>query len=293
MVTAPELVASGLPFGEGPAVCADGSLVVTGIQDGRLWRVPAGGGTAVPIADVGGGPNSAVVAADGGYVVAQNGGIDLVALGVLRDGPPVRYVRPGVQRVAPDGNVTYLTREPLQAPNDIVVAPDGTLYVTDPEPYPPTNAGISRILELGRDGRLRIFADGFDFCNGVARTPDGALLVTEGGGLMRVVGSEPDQREWVTASVGTGAGDGLAVDADGRAYVALPTEHGVRVFDRDGDPVEFFELPGQGLVTDCAFGGPDMRTLYVFDALRGEILAWTDLPTPGTPVFAAPAYRLG
>ena len=142
MPTAPEVVATGLPFGEGPAVFPDGSLVVTGIQQGQIWRVPPGGGVAAPCADVAGGPNSVVVAADGGFLVAQNGGIDLVALGVIAEGPAVRYVVPGLQRVAPGGAVTSLTRTPLQAPNDIVVGLDGTVYVTDPEPYPPTGQGI-------------------------------------------------------------------------------------------------------------------------------------------------------
>src|SRR5438874_2735470 len=102
MATAPEILAIGLPFGEGPAVCADGSLVVTAIQEGQLWRVPPGGGAGTPIADVGGGPNSAVVTADNGFVVAQNGGIDLVALGVLESDAAVRFVRPGLQRVTSD-----------------------------------------------------------------------------------------------------------------------------------------------------------------------------------------------
>jgi len=290
MPSGPEIVATGLPFGEGPAVCADGSLVVTGIQAGELWRVPPGGGEATRCADVAGGPNSVVVTTDGGFLVAQNGGIDLVALGVISHGPPVRHVTPGLQRVAPDGAVTYLTRLPLQAPNDIIVSPDGTIYVTDPEPYPPTGMCISRILAVQPDGEFTEYAGGFAFCNGVARAPDGALLVTEGEGLMRVRGSDAEDRdrEWVVESVGKAAGDGLAVDAEGRAYVAVPNEHGVRVFDTDGRAVEFFEVLGEGMVTDCVFGGEDMRTLLVFDALQGRILAWTGLPTPGTAVYPAP-----
>ena len=283
----PEVVASGLPFGEGPVVCADGSLVVTGIQEGELWRVPPGGGTGAPMVDVGGGPNSAWVADDGGFLVAQNGGIDMVALGVLSEGPPVRFVRPGLQRVAPDGTVSYLTREPLQAPNDIAVAADGTIFLTDPEPYPPTGRGLARILEIAPDGDVSVFADGFSFCNGVAWQTDGALLVTEAAGLMRVVGPDADQREWVAESVGASAGDGLALDAEGRAYVAVTQEHGVRVFDPDGAVVEFFQVPGDGVVTDCVFAGDDLRTLLVFDAKLGRILAWSGLPTPGAATYRA------
>jgi hypothetical protein len=41
---------------------------------------------------------------------------------------------------------------------------------------------------------------------------------------------------------------------------------------------------GDGLTTNCCFGGPDRRTLYSTDALPGNVVAWERMPTPGLPL---------
>jgi gluconolactonase len=53
--------------------------------------------------------------------------------------------------------------------------------------------------------------------------------------------------------------DGLAVDAQGRLYVA--TSAGVEIFDRRGKGLGVIELPKAP--QNLAFAGPDRRTLYV------------------------------
>jgi sugar lactone lactonase YvrE len=49
-------------------------------------------------------------------------------------------------------------------------------------------------------------------------------------------------------------------------------------------------VPGDGLVTNCCFGGTDRRTLFVTEGLPGAV-AFGDLPTPGLEVeaWAVPA----
>src|SRR5436190_1503780 len=80
----------------------------------------------------GGGANAAALAADGGSLVTQNGGLDFEAVGMFENPPAYRPTQSGLQRVTPDGTVTYLTPDTLRAPNDLVVAPDGTVFFTDP-----------------------------------------------------------------------------------------------------------------------------------------------------------------
>lgn len=88
-------------------------------------------------------------------------------------------------------------------------------------------------------------------------------------------------REWIIEHLGTGGGDGFCLDADGRFYVASTVEHGIRVVDPDGTVVEFLSIPGDGLTTNCCFGGDDLRTLFATDARPGRVVAWEGLPTPG------------
>ena len=80
----------------------------------------------------------------------------------------------GIQHVRADGASTYLTPEPLQAPNDLVVAADGTVYFTDPPPYPlPTDARRPGHGAAAATARSRVVADGLFYPNGIGIEADG------------------------------------------------------------------------------------------------------------------------
>ena len=85
-------------------------------------------------------------------------------------------------------------------------------------------------------------------------------------------------------TLGRGGGDGFCLDADGRFYVASTVEHGIRVVDPDGRSLDFLPIDGNGLTTNCCFGGPDLRTLFATDALPGRVVAFEHMPTPGLPL---------
>ena len=282
-----EVVVDGVRFGEGPVWCAESeSLVVTSVCDGVLWRVFASSGTKELLADVGGGANAAAPCADGGFLVTQNGGLDFSKFPIWGSSTPPepRHATPGIQRVAPDGSVSYVTDADFHAPNDLSVGPNGDLFFTDPGHYPPPEPPIGRVMVLRPDGSVDQFADGFWFCNGIAFTPSGDVVVVERTGLQKV--HADGSREWVIEDLGAGGSDGFCLDVDGRYYACATVEHGVRVVDPDGTVVDFLEVPGKGVTTNCCFGGPDGRTLFATDALPGNVVAWEGLPTPGLPVRA-------
>lgn len=285
-----EVVVDGVPFGEGPVWCPDGTLVVTSVGEGALYRVWPKEHRSERIADTGGGANGAALAIDGGFVVTQNGGFDFAATGLFADPPPHRPATPGLQRVHPDGRVTFLTDEPLQAPNDLAVRPDGSIVFTDPGPFPPPDPAIARVLSWSTDEGVQLVADGFWYVNGIAFEPDGGLVVIERRGLLRLDASGRGAHEWIIEDLGRGGGDGLCLDVDGRFYVCSTIAHCVLVVDRDGTIVERLEIEGDGLVTNCCFGGDDGRTLFATDALPGRVVAWDRMPTRG---LALPAARIG
>src|SRR5262245_51723457 len=134
-----EVVTADAPLGEGPVWCRDGTLVISLISPGALARIDPASGRLERFVSLLGGANGAQIAADGGFVVANNGGIDFTvfadALRLDAEKIPYRPGPPGLQRVAPDGRVSVLAHEGLQAPNDLVVAADGTIYFTDPPPH--------------------------------------------------------------------------------------------------------------------------------------------------------------
>jgi gluconolactonase len=279
-----EVVAGGVPFGEGPVWCPDGTLVVTSVAAGALFRVHPEAGRAERFAETGGGANGAALCADGSILVTQNGGFDVGSTGFIPDAPPVTSspATPGLQIATASGTVTYLLDDGFNAPNDLCVAADGTVTFTDPGHYPPPEPEYGRVFAFATDGTVRLVADRFLYCNGIALDLDGNLVVVERRGLQRLL---PDgTREWVIEKLGRGGGDGFCLDADGRFYVASTVEHGVRVVEPDGAVVDFLEIDGDGLTTNCCFGGPDLRTLYATDAIPGTVVAWEAMPTPGLPL---------
>lgn len=284
-----EIVAEGVLFGEGPVWCGDGSLVVASVAEGALYRVWPEQHRAERLAETGGGANAAAPAADGGFLVTQNGGVDFSSHG-LPGLPAPRFTTPGLQRVSAAGEVSVLEAGEsiggLNAPNDLIIAADGTVYFTDPGHYPPPRPDAGRLLALRPDGALEVVAEGFYYCNGIVLDREDELVVVERAGLQRVF---PDgTREWVVEHLGEGGGDGFCVDSEGRFYVAATSAHGIRVVDHDGTLLDFLEIPGRGLVTNCCFGGADGRTLFVTDALPGTVVAFEGMPTQGKPVHAWP-----
>jgi gluconolactonase len=288
-----EIVADGIAFGEGPVWVPEGtpggpSLVVTSVAAGALYRIPPGGGRADELAQTGGGANGAALAADGSILVTQNGGIDFSKMPLDVD-YPYHPATSGLQLATIDGAVRYLADQSLQAPNDLVVASDGTVYFTDPPhfPLPPEPSG--RVMAYDRDGDVRLVAEPFLYCNGIALDRDGALVVIEGRGLQRLL---PDgEREWIVETLGRGGGDGFCLDTEGNYYVAATVEHGVRVVDPAGQELDFLGLDGDGVTTNCCFGGADGRTLFATDAVPGRVVAWDGLPHPGLPLDPWPGPR--
>lgn len=67
---------------------------------------------------------------------------------------------------------------------------------------------------------------------------------------------------------GTGQPDGLCVDSQGRLFVALYGGHGVEIYTPEGTYDGYISLPVPN-VTSCAFGGEDLKTLFVTTAKDG------------------------
>jgi gluconolactonase len=126
-------LATGLAWPEGPSLLPDGRIAFVETYRSRIgyWAPDGSWGS---YAETGGGPNATALGSDGYLYVTQNGGV----VGPWR---AAQLIDPSIQRVAPDGTIEEIITEiegvPLQAPNDLAFATDGTLYFTDPGRYDP------------------------------------------------------------------------------------------------------------------------------------------------------------
>ncbi len=272
-----EVIASGLEFPEGPA-WVDGTLWFTEIVAGVVSRWTSAGGVE-RIATTGGGPNGAALGADSTLYVTQNGGMDAAS-----------RTTAGIQRITLDGDVDMVVTEvaglTLEGPNDLAFAPDGRLCFTDPRgpDDPARNDRPGRLFAVDLttgEGEL-LLEVGPVFPNGIAFLADGTLVWTESftRRVMRLGAGGP---ELVVALPERHFPDGLAIGADGRWYVASTYAHCVSVIE--GSEIVDRLVCGDGMVTNCCFGGTD---LYVTESRRGTLWRFP-VGIEGLPLLSPPS----
>lgn len=135
----------------------------------------------------------------------------------------------------------------------------GTLYRLDPD------RGVSVVLE------------GVTISNGVQWTRDGrsALYVDTPTGRIDRFDVEESSGAWsgrrtFAEVAGPGLPDGLALDEEDGAWVALWGGGAVHRYDPSGRLDRVVELP-VSQVTACAFGGPDGRMLFITTSQQGVV----------------------
>jgi gluconolactonase len=183
-----------------------------------------------------------------------------------------------------DGSVTTLVErhdgKRLNAPNDVVVKSDGSIWFTDPL------YGISNDYEGGRQhseqppavyrfdprsGDIRVVADDFDGPNGIAFSPDeNRLYVAETGDqtsahprqYIRVfdVGSEGSLRGGdIFHKIEPGYCDGMRVDEHGNIWSSAAD--GVHCIDAAGELLGKILVPHR--VANLTFGGLVKNRLFI------------------------------
>jgi gluconolactonase len=191
-----------------------------------------------------------------------------------------------VTRTEYDGTITVLMDafdgKPLNAPNDIVVKSDGSIWFTDPF-FPTVGTDEDRIVapELPHNvyrldpgsGQARVVAGGEYKPNGIAFSPDESRCyivnssatpreilvydVIDGGTKLA------NRRAFITCQSGE-VPDGFRVDTDGNLWCGWgvgPQREGVKVFDKAGKPIGFIALPERA--ANLCFGGARRNRLFV------------------------------
>ena len=152
--------------------------------------------------------------------------------------------------------------------NDITVAHNGNVYVTNP----PADNEIapSKVWLIEPDGTKSVVDTGLKYANGVALSPDQTLLYVADyrshwvySYVIKADGSlDNKQRFYWLHSLDTSdqsSADGLRVDRDGRLYVA--TNMGIQVCDQAGKVQCIIPTPN-GRLSNFTFGGERFDTLF-------------------------------
>ncbi|GAA2925021.1 MULTISPECIES: SMP-30/gluconolactonase/LRE family protein [Streptomycetaceae] len=183
-------------------------------------------------------------------------------------------LRDGIGLYDADGAFSWQAREPVpgRRGNDAAVAPDGALWAGTMR-YDEAEGGGS-LSRVGPDGTVTGVLDAVTVSNGTGWSPDGRLMYYVDTPTLRIDVFDVDgervlnRRPFAVVEPGSGWPDGLTVDADGCVWVAFWDGAAVRRYTPDGRVDRVVALP-VGRPTACAFGGADLRDLYITTARTG------------------------
>lgn len=286
--------------GEGPAWHPELGLFTSG--EGHIWRRDREGKSSIYRENAG--TNGLLFDAQGRLVMCQP-----------------RYRR--VSRLEKDGTLQVLAEnyegKKFNQPNDLTIDSQGRIYFSDPkygsredmELVDATGRKIEGVYRIDPSGNVTRIIAQLDRPNGVVVTPDDKYLFVADNNNNTIGGARKlwrfDLRPDGTVDLATQklihdwkstrGPDGVKLDRAGRLFVAAglnrqnppfetqdqPTA-GVYVFSPDGQLLHFIPVP-RDETTNCAFGGDDLKTLFI---TAGGSLFSISLTTPGRPVWPRP-----
>lgn len=174
--------------------------------------------------------------------------------------------------IAPDKTVTVLITnyqgKYMNGPNDVWVAPNGGMFITDPfykrTWWDHTTMALpnEEVYYLAPDRKtLSAVTDDLKKPNGITGTPDGKHLYVSdiAAGPTWRYDIEPDGTLTNKTYFCPLGSDGMTIDAEGNLYL---TGHGVTVFDSSGKRIDHIDVP-EGWTANVCFSGADNKTLFI------------------------------
>ena len=283
-------------FTEGVAVDGEGNIYFSDItmddSPGRILRLDSASDEITVYCADSGKSNGLMFTRDGRLIAACG----------------ANYGRQALCEVGEEGALKPLVEEyrnqRFNAPNDLVIHPNGSIYFSDPRYLGPEPVEIDHMsvyrFDPGDESVVRVTTD-ISKPNGVILSPDAKTLYVaetdnrtsdisrpapEGAKVRMTLNAFPVHKDGslgdktVIVDFGQKLGiDGMTVDVDGHIYAAVRSadRFGIAVYAPDGEELAF--LPTGQLPTNCCFGrGDQAATLYV---TAGTGLYRIGLKTPG------------
>ena len=286
----PKLLATGFEATEGPLWHPGEYLTFVDYPQGRLLRWDPGSNVTVVRENTGEG-NGCTLDHQGRLIMCEGGD------------------HRRITRMEADGSIATLAErwqgKRLNKPNDVVCRSDGSIYFTDPDlrVLPELRElGFAGVFRISPDGQLHLATDECEYPNGLAFAPDESILYVAISRLDERCFQEQERNELCPhrrirafdvapdgslsnnrifadmSSAEPGVPDGMKVDIEGRVFCT--GSGGIWVIDTAGNRLGIIRVPE--VPRNVAFGGPDLRTLYI---TAGDSLYSLGVKTPGIGAY--------
>lgn len=249
-----ERLGEGYKFTEGPAVDAEGNVYFTDQPNNKIIRWAAGTGELSTFSAQTGRSNGMYFDRQGNLVTTADSTNEIWA-----------FDQSGNHTVL----VTDYEGKLFNGPNDLWIAPNGSMYLTDPiykRDYwtrdPEIQVGGEHLYYVSPDHSKITKADeGLVKPNGIVGTPDGKKLYVADIGDDKTyvydIGEDGSlKNRKLFAPMGS---DGMTIDNQGNIYLTGP---GVTVFNKEGEQIAHIPIDERH-TANVVFGGKDRKTLFI------------------------------
>lgn len=261
---------------EAPAVDKEGNVWIVSMDSGWIHKITPDG-TFIDVINTGGVPNGLAFHQDGRLFCADR--------------------RKGIIAYDPKTNkfsdyVNTFQGENFHGVNDLVFDTHGGMYFTDPWGTSPANP-LGCVYYVSPDKKISRLISNMAYPNGIGLSPDEKVLYVDNcmaNNVWLIPLEEPGvinvSFTRVMTYLGGGAPDGMCLDENGNLYVADLWMARVDVIGPTGRIIGYINLPegSKNGVTNCAFGGPNNKTLYITEAY-GNVTYKVEMNVKGLRLF--------
>ncbi len=169
--------------------------------------------------------------------------------------------------------ISVFAHEPkMNQPNDLAIAPDGTLYASDPS----WARGTGQVWKIDHQGKVTLAAPNMGTSNGIEVSPDGKTLYVNESVQRNIwafpIGADGALGEKKLLKKFDDHGfDGMRCDVAGNLYVTRYGKGTVAVVSPKGEVLREIDVLGKQPSNIC-FGGPDGKTVYVTEVQHRRLV---------------------
>jgi gluconolactonase len=252
-LTPPMVFTSGI---EGPACDREGNIYAVNLERQQtIGKVAPSGEAVVWVTLPGNSTGNGIRFWTNGMMYVA----DYVGHNVLQIDPMTRAVS------------VFASNNVMNQPNDLAVAPNGTLYASDPN----WKDGTGQLWRIDRDGKTEKLAEKMGTTNGIEVSPDGSTLYVNESVQRTIwaftIRERRLQNKRLLIKFDDFGFDGMRCDVDGNLYVTRHGKGTVAKISPQGVVLKEIDVLGPHPTNIC-FGGADGRTAYVTEAKQCRLV---------------------